>query len=314
MTASEVEQALGWKARRGKERIGLEFYYEVDQIRSLWATNGEVASKFSDIIPMKLVTIIEVFTREMIRELIDFGHPYLDRAERLAKGVRIDFIFASHVSSRKLSIGDIVAHSISTNNITQLISYFVTLIPDYIQKLQASHSRWSEDMHLWPLPPIIPDYDVTMSRLARLFEIRHILTHELPSKPTYEVAEVDSLISASADFVQATDWVIVQSTRGNVPRTQVEMNSQAAGELNDLAAEMEGLLIDIRNKGYTNINLLNRSQDAWTRFAERDANLHASVVEGGSMYRMIWSLAKADVTRQRIETLRRWKKREEGDV
>jgi uncharacterized protein YecT (DUF1311 family) len=34
--------------------------------------------------------------------------------------------------------------------------------------------------------------------------------------------------------------------------------------------------------------------------------LHAAVVEGGSMYPMVWASQKALTTRARIETLRSW--------
>lgn len=314
MTVDDVEQILGWKTRRGQERLGTELYYELEGIQRLWAEKGETASEFADFVPIRIVTIIEVFIREVIRELVDHGQPYVDRAERLTKGTRIDFVFASHVHSRKLSIGDIVAHSISINNPTQIISYFSILIPDFTQKLKVSHSRWSEDKESWPLPPIISDYDDTIARLARLFEIRHIVAHELPRRRMYETLEIDGLLAAAIEFLGSTDWVIVQSTRGELRRTQSAMNSHAGGELHDLDEEMIALMARLRERDDLNREVLLESQRAWEIFAEREADLHASLVEGGSMYPMIWASAKADVTRERIKALKWFEERGEGDV
>ncbi len=314
MTVNEVEQILSWKNRRGQERLGAELHYEISNLRRLWEEKGEVSIDFADFIPMKLVTIIEVFIREIVRELVDYGQPYIDRAEKLTKGSRIDFIFASHVHSRKLSIGDIVAHSISVNNPTQLISYFVTLIPDYVQRLKTSHTRWSEDRASWPLTPIIANYEITIAALARLFEIRHVVTHELPQEKSYNVAEIEGLIAASSDFLEATDWIVVHLTRGELPRTQTEMNFHAGSELENLTLQMDSLLDRVRAKGEVNVDHLARSQEAWNVFAEREADLHASLVEGGSLYPTIWASAKADVTRQRIKDLTWWDERKEGDT
>jgi uncharacterized protein YecT (DUF1311 family) len=314
MTANEVEQILSWKNRRGQERLGAELHYEISGLRQLWREKSEASIEFADFVPMRLVTIIEVFIREIIRELVDYGQPYIDRAERLTKGSKIDFIFASHVHSRKLSIGDIVAHSVSVNNPTQLISYFVTLMQDFVQRLKISHPRWSEDKDRWPLPSIIFDYDDTIARLARLFQIRHVVTHELPREKMYDVSELGNLIEAGSDFLEATDWVIVHLTRGDLPRTQTEMNIHAGSALEDLTVEMEAVLQRLREKGEVDLDHLAKSQNAWTVFAEEEANLHASPVAGGSLYPTIWAPSKADATRQRIKDLKWWDEREEGDM
>ena len=270
--------------------------------------------EFVDFIPIRLVTIIEVFVREVVREIVDHGQPYVDRAEKLAKGAKIDFAFASNLQGQKLSIGDLVAHAISVNNLSQIIAYFDGLIPDFAKKLRLSHSRWSEDIESWPLPAIIGDYNKTIATLARLFEVRHILTHELPRQNPYEPNEIDNFLVAGREFLDATDWLVVETLKGHVPRTQMTMNVQAGETMGEMLAEMDALLDAIGQKNEVDGDLLRQSQDAWSAYAEKEANLHASLVLGGSMYPMVWASAKAEVVKHRIEVLRWWVDREEGDL
>lgn len=42
-------------------------------------------------------------------------------------------------------------------------------------------------------------------RLGRVFQVRHILVHELPKDKPYELTEIDEFLNAAAMFVEATD-------------------------------------------------------------------------------------------------------------
>ena len=314
MAKSDVDQIIEWKDRRGDSRLGMELVHEVQRLQRLWGDRTEGVVDFADFIPIRLVTIIEVFVREVVREIVDHGQPYMDRSEKLAKGAKIDFVFASNLHGQKLSIGDLVAHTISVSNPALIISYFEGLIPDFVQKLKLSHERWSEDTATWPLPPIISNFNETIANLARLFEVRHIVAHELPRRESYEIAEISGFLTASAEFLDATDWLVVETLKGAVPRTQLAMNMQAGEVMEQLSREMDALLGAIRNRGDVDGDLLSKSQEAWSAYANREADLHASLVQGGSMYPMVWASAKAEATKQRIGVLRWWIDREEGDM
>lgn len=92
------------------------------------------------------------------------------------------------------------------------------------------------------------------------------------------------------------------------------MNMAAGDELDLVAREMEQLLVSIRDRGEIDGEKLAASQAAWEAYADSEAQLHASLVEGGSMYPLIWATSKAEVTRERVNRLRWWLEREEGDM
>lgn len=263
---------------------------------------------------MRTVTILEVFVREVVRELVDSGDIYLQRAEPLSKGARLDFALLSGLQGKKISVGDLIAHTISISEPARIMAYFENLIPGFVAKLKTSHERWTEDRHQWPLKPIVRDYDAMMRQLTKLFSVRHILTHELPLEPPFDQAEIDEYLVAAKEFVEAIDWVMVEELRGAVPRTQLATN-MAAGEIMEaVEAEMSSLLEAIVTNGDVSPELLHASQSAWDEFSRREADLHASLVEGGSMYGMIWASTRAKEVKHRVEALRWWMEREEGDL
>lgn len=121
----------------------------------------------------------------MIAKLIDEKDLYFERGDRLIKGAKLDRAFAAHINRRELTVGDFVAHAVSLNSVETVFSTLDTLLVDFPAKLKAAHPRWSEEVDDWPLPPIIHDFDQVMASLARLYEVRHVLEHELPSPPFF---------------------------------------------------------------------------------------------------------------------------------
>lgn len=130
MPRSDIDHIISWKGRRGQARIGTQLTNEVQRIGQAWAERKDTERAFVDFVPIRLITITEVFVREIVREIVDHGQPYIDRAEKIVKGAKIDFIFASNVHTQALSVGDIVAHSIPVSSHTQIISHLTALIPE----------------------------------------------------------------------------------------------------------------------------------------------------------------------------------------
>jgi uncharacterized protein YecT (DUF1311 family) len=314
MARSDIEKMLERKERRGEPRLISMLADDLRQIGKLWDTNSDRATEFADFIPMRTVTIIEVGIREVIRELVDSGPPYLDRAEILSKGARLDFALLSGLQGRKLSVGDLVAHTISINEPRRILAYMEELIPGFVEKLKASHERWIEEEAEWPLAAIISDYDDMLRQLSRVFTVRHILTHELPRDPAFDPAEIPGFVAAGGEFLSAIDWVLVQELKGAVARTQTTMNMRAGDTMRALELQMADMVAAIEKRGGIDVELLQRSQDAWQAYARAEADFHASLVAGGSMYPMVWASAQSENIRRRIDTLRWWEEREEGDL
>lgn len=107
-----------------------------------------------------------------------------------ATGAKFDLAFAAQIDRRELTIDDFVGHAVSLNNVESVIITPDTFLVDFPAKLKEVRPRWAEESDDWPLPPFIDDYDLVMASLAPLYEVRHVLTHELPSSPFLVPAEV----------------------------------------------------------------------------------------------------------------------------
>ncbi len=253
------------------------------------------------------MTTLEVFLRGVVSELVNGKGEYFERGEKLAKGAKIDLTFAAHVDRRELTIGDFVAHCVSLNSVAAVLSALDTLLGDFTAKLKVAHARWSEDAEAWPLPPIIDNYDMMVASLVRLYEIRHVLAHELPQAPVLDPEEVPHLLTAAKMFITATDWVVVEALHGAVPRTQTAMNLHAGNDLHQEEARLAETLNEVTELVGINADALHAVQNGWAEWADAQAALVASQVEGGSMYPMMWASEKLTLTRERRDQLIRLK-------
>ncbi|WP_411906267.1 lysozyme inhibitor LprI family protein [Rhizobium mayense] len=306
MAKASIENILEWKKRR--EEISTAVF-RLELLRDAWEARGRDLVVFADFVPMRIVTIIEVFVHDKIREFIDHDVSFLERAEPLAKDLKIDFAFLRQLAGRKLSVGDLVSHhAASTNNIAQLIGVFTKIIPTFEDKLRNARTI-SE-----PTQPIIADFDRMKAQLSRLFDIRHILTHELPTERPFSNAEISGFLEAATEFIGATDLVLLEELNGPIPRTQAEMNSRAVAEVKDLDREIGILLNRIISRKDTDLGLLHQSQKAWENFARAEAEYRASLVAGGTLEPVVRAGSMAIESLRRIETLQWWAERKESDL
>lgn len=157
--------------------------FEVEKLRERWRKNAGSSESEPDFYIIRLVTLLEVFARRNIGELIDHSRLYTDRAVELSKHFKMDFELLRDIQGRAITLGDIVAHSVPINAFSQIISYFETLLDKPVRPLlSAAVDRWSVEIEGKPSEPILRDFDRAASTLTRLFEIRHIVCHELPSE------------------------------------------------------------------------------------------------------------------------------------
>jgi uncharacterized protein YecT (DUF1311 family) len=240
------------------------------------------------------------------RRLLILGPEYFDRSEIILKETKFDFLVAKSLYGQRVTMGDIVAHSISVSSLEQIVSAYEKLLPGYRNALPAVCTRWIEDRDLSEQEPIIKDVERVLATIQRSFEVRHIVTHEVPLEKPYTVEEISEYLTQSRSFLEATDWYIISQLKGYVPRTQTTMNSLSHEALKTQQNEMQVVLGEIAEQGRTNRKLLEVSQQAWGNYAKAESDLRASIVSGGSMYPMVWGQEMAELTRDRTKSLQLW--------
>jgi len=150
--------------------------------------------------------------------------------------------------------------------------------------------------------------------LSRLFQVRHILVHEIPAEQPYKSDEIEGFFTACGEFLSAVDQIVATELRGHYPLTQTDMNQQAFSAQEEAEAVTNKLLQEIRELPNIDLSCLEASQIAWLEFAKLEAILRASPVEGGSLYSLIYSSTLEELIEARTAQLKPWLEREEGEL
>ena len=155
-----------------------------------------------------------------------------------------------------------------------------------------------------PKKPIVKDYDQMASSVARLFEVRHILCHELPSESVYEKAEIGLLLREAYCFVCSLEEILQFEKFGAAPLTQSAMNADAADTLRKLEEKLDALVSTIRNaikrsevdskdrRGLNNESWeesFEEDQRAWKSYRDSHCSFVTYSHSGGSIRPLIWA-------------------------
>jgi len=294
-------------------------YYDVRQLKDGW--NHQLSSAASptgtpDFFPIRAVTLLEVFTRAWIAQLIDHGSPYVDNAVALAKNLRLDYELVRAIQGRAITVGDLVAHTVPVNTFSQVIGYFEILISQpFIALVAKAVDRWETEVNGKPATPIIENGDNMCAVLSRLFDVRHILCHEYPRKRVYALEEVSSFLTAAEQFAKATTAAFNELLLGKYPLSNFDMKKAANEAYMESDAELERVISELKAKAdEINKRLLDESQEPWLRFRKAQCAFRADLARGGTLAGLLWLREAKAVTEVRLKELRWYLEREEYDV
>lgn len=315
-----AEQILEIKQRNLRAH-GLQSY-ALQLLQHEWSKAQEKPST-PDFYVIRSVTIIEVLVRRNLTALIDHSDQYTDRAVELSKHFKMDFGLVRHIQGRAITLGDIIAHSVPVNSFGQIIGYFETLLGKPVRPiLSQAVDRFAVERKKEPSEPIIRDFDRLAERLNQLFEVRHILCHELPAKPVYAITEIDDFLEQAIRFTQALQEVLTFEMFGLVPLTQTEMNIEAHESLRKTEAEMLAVLSELRSRvkksddeshpalkfDDTWLSCLDGAQEKWLAYRNAECEFETYLSRGGTIRSMLWGNKAERLTKARIEELESFSK------
>jgi uncharacterized protein YecT (DUF1311 family) len=303
-----IAELVSIKQRAGRFRR-VPSVSDLTELEKVWDAQLKGISPSDELVPIRIVTILEVFARYWIEMLVDHGAPYVERAAKLRIDFKFDYAIATSLQGGAVTLGQLLAHNVGLNRIEAFANVFdILLEDDFFAALSKTRDRWEMKQKGEDAPPIIGDVGTIRRNLARLFEVRHILVHEFPNKKPHRVEEVKEFLTAAMAFVHAADEELSYTLHGNQPITQMEMNFAAAERSDAAKKELEKLCAEIER--VSDSNTIRRVQERWQAFTDAEAAREAEGVGGGSMYPMVYSGAVEELTRARIEVLKDWLERE----
>ena len=231
-----------------------------------------------------------MFTRAWIATFVDFGKPYVERAIALAKNLKLDYELVREIQGRTITLGDIIAHSLSLNTFRQIAAAFETLIEEpLVPRLAKAVDRWEVKTTGKPPVPIISDAGAMSAALDRLFRVRHILVHEYPKHLVYALEDLPTILEAAADFAFALYEAGTEILYGQVPLTNVEMKEAADAEWQGFEEELNAVLVQISaREDDEGRKLLEESQSRWVSYREAQCAFRADSTRGGTMAGLLW--------------------------
>jgi hypothetical protein len=265
MARDRIEEIVARRSRASRKNP--VSHWEIKALAEQWNDGTGPLREAADFIPIRLVTMLEVFTRTWIATLVDAGEPYVERAGELVGGsLKFDFGVVRALAGKQVSVGELVSHSISINQMADLETTFTTLIGAKVFPAIAQLSdRWAsevEDVH----DPIIADVEDLRRQLAALFAARHIVVHEMPSGKPYQIDDIGRYILATRDFVHAIDQYLDSMLNGNFPLQQQPMNAEAWRRADEKDAELKSWIES--QETLKSSPLFSQAQEIWEAFRQ----------------------------------------------
>lgn len=275
--------------------------------------NGNFSKELLKYIPIATVACFEAFFRSVYKELIDFGKPFSDSVVKFnqAQNVKFDFDIVNAIQSKTVTVGEFISHILPCNNfedINKNLSLLCSIdFADQIKKFK----RESIFEHVNDnSKQFIENGDQIIADIKRTFELRHIYCHEFATNLPIDKDEILRCFNNAKLFLNHTNDFIWDLIYPNAPETQTDMNIQASDEFerfeNDLSvlistikeAKKENLDFDL------NVELFDKTIEQWKIYRKTKAELDASVVEGGTMYPLLYASSLTATTKEKIESLK----------
>jgi hypothetical protein len=128
-------------------------------------------------IPVMITATIESYIRAMIAALIDSGDPYRTRAQGL-KEIKIDIPMFLSMENNRVTLGELVAHSLSLNNPSDIKKAFDLVSDEDLWRSLAREYDTAIGMNYF-FPATEEELrSYFYQSLAELYKVRHIVCHE----------------------------------------------------------------------------------------------------------------------------------------
>ncbi len=308
MTAkrSYTDEILSIRGRNESSARSYAHLLRLSEIERAFDKAKEGPAELLRYFPMGLIAYLEGILREIYRELIDSGSPYLDNVEKL-KDLRLDSQTIVALHKRTITTGELIAHLLPCNTLESISSNMSMLTGrDFLDEIQRVHDRVEVEVLHKTLKPIIEDAPTVFSGVSRTFELRHILAHELASALKLDVPTITNCISAMRLFIQATEQFVSNLLYPGAPLTQSEMNIVAGNDFQEANEALDALMVELNSRLQPEEReLLRKSQESWEAYREMQANLVADMLgKGGTIWPLEYSSVKRSLTEERTKNLR----------
>lgn len=188
--------------------------------------------------PIAVVATIDGYFRARLASLIDSGEPFLSNAIVAYPNVTLDTQLAVAIAAKKVSLGELLTNSFNISSFESLIQIVsrVTGSRDFLKQLEEikpSHLDTKERDR------VIRDPKTTWGQLGRVFELRHILCHELAADLEIDDSDTRTLLITAQQFMSASAAWFEKLENPNPPLSREQRLRRARESLSSAERQLE---------------------------------------------------------------------------
>lgn len=257
-----------------------------------------------------MIAALQTYFRGLVVTVTNFNDDYRQRAaEQITEKVSIKDAL-NWISDKEVTFGELIAHLISCNSVTDILSWLDALLPCSLrEELTLVVSEYDTRNNVKNPKPIISDTKQLFADLSEAFRLRHILAHEAAAGLDIDNHKAKTLLTAVEQFTAGVSAVLWKTVFKDLPLTQTEMNIHAIEDGKTARNELATVLRAAKNLAIERSNLkwFRANHTAWKNFTlDWCRNTYGSL--DGTMWPAIKNSEYAERTKNRIEQLTQWVK------
>jgi hypothetical protein len=275
-------------------------------IKTVSPTDDEVFKYF----PVAMVACFEAYFKLAIAEIIDRRSDLKKNAvSSFAKNIKIDIEALSKMNDVGISIGELVAHNLQYSSFEKIEEQMsIVLASSFKEKISTVHNRYLVEVQGAQIVPIVEDVDKAWKSVRRIFELRHIICHELANQEIFDNNEIIEAFTDCVQVLNAVDEIVGNVLEPNYPLTQIEINEQSVKDLelksDDLQSLKESILKLLEQK---DIEQFMKADESWTDYAFQWAEFESRYYEGGSIHFSVRNFTLIEMYSEHLARLQKYK-------
>ena len=279
---SDLKQYL----ERDKDYI--EVQKELENLLYVYQDNDK--PKLFEYVPVKIVACFQEFFRDKYKGLINdpSNRDKLKDVKAFAN-VKIDLDVIGAFQESEVSMGDYLSYIIPCSKIEDIDNALTPLLGfKFLEKLRETYD--AKDL---------------LNTISKIFKLRHMYCHEVPYVEELDSEKITLMINSALDFLSMAGMTIL--SENNACMTNGDMIEMAKASFETVETELDDLINKIKHVTPEEGNILSVNLDymeSWKKFRDDKAKAEASIVEGGSMYPLLYLSSKESTTKALIKELK----------
>lgn len=309
-TRDIIEEIAQVRQRRRFGSAIAELPFRLFTLEQAFKEHDEKSQELTRYFPVALVACIEGYFRLAIKELIDAGEPYITNAERPASSIKLDFTVVRAIHGKAVTVGELVGHSVPLSRLDHIESAMSSLLgTSFLGCMRTVTDRWEHEVRGAPVKPILADPDEVFAGVAKAFELRHIICHEIASAHEILYTEVARCFESCVAFLRAADELVSETLHPGAPLTQSDMNVAAGKSLADARQTMTQAVSELQARlSGDDLTAFDEAQSLWERFCRAWAEFDAMQVQGGTMWPTVRAGSEEALVKARADELRSYRR------